>query len=287
MLSRLDFVALLDQRGRTLQLQCALPQLALVPERLVQREAVSQPFELVLDALSSGVNFETMFASHLPYQSAFAQVPLPAVPKDLERRVAELASVATASYDSRLAGAGAHQVSGRFSGPSSGAKLIAMWLLLAGLVVGYLAATRVPQWASPSTEPWVRKVSSYHSMYSRETVVDDGAGLAQAAALKARLLQQGLALRIPDLSAQGLRFVRAQQLQFDGKMVLQIVYLPSVGVPLALCLTPAPAQPERAVTLDGLQAVTWQSGAWAYVLIGGLPMAQLQTIRLQIPSALI
>ena len=58
LLSRLDFTALLDQRGRMLQLQCALPQLALVPERLVLREAVSQPFELVLDALSSSVNFE-------------------------------------------------------------------------------------------------------------------------------------------------------------------------------------------------------------------------------------
>ena len=56
--SRLDFVALLEQRGRMLQLQCALPQLALVPERLVLREAVSRPFELALDALSSSVNFE-------------------------------------------------------------------------------------------------------------------------------------------------------------------------------------------------------------------------------------
>ena len=226
---------------------------------------------------------ETMFASRLPYQSAFAQVPLPAVPKDLERRIADLASVATASAETRLVGAGTQQV----SGPLSGFKFTWMLLLLAGLLVGYAAATRLPQWAIPNAEPWVRKVSNYHSMYSRETVVDDGAGVAQAAALKTRLQQQGLALRIPDLSSQGLRFVRAQQLQFDGKMVLQIVYLPSAGVPVALCLTPASAQPERSVSLDGLQAVTWQSGAWAYVLIGGLPMAQLQTIRLQIPSALI
>jgi type VI secretion system secreted protein VgrG len=56
--SRLDFAALLDQRGRLLQLQCALPALALIPERLVLREAVSQPGEMVLDCLSTSRHFE-------------------------------------------------------------------------------------------------------------------------------------------------------------------------------------------------------------------------------------
>lgn len=35
--SRFDFQALLDQRGRLLQVHTALPTLALVPERLVMR----------------------------------------------------------------------------------------------------------------------------------------------------------------------------------------------------------------------------------------------------------
>ena len=56
--SRLDFARLLDQHGRMLQLQCALPALALIPERLVLREAVSQPFELLLDCLSTSRHFE-------------------------------------------------------------------------------------------------------------------------------------------------------------------------------------------------------------------------------------
>jgi type VI secretion system secreted protein VgrG len=51
--SRLDFSALLTQDTRLLQLSTALPDLALVPERLVMREALSQPYELVLDALSA------------------------------------------------------------------------------------------------------------------------------------------------------------------------------------------------------------------------------------------
>ena len=57
-LSRLDFAALLDQRGRMLKVETALPTLALVPERMVFREAVSEPFELVLDCLSTSVRFE-------------------------------------------------------------------------------------------------------------------------------------------------------------------------------------------------------------------------------------
>ncbi len=43
---------LLHQQGRMLQVETALPTLSLVPERMVLREAMGQPFEMVLDALS-------------------------------------------------------------------------------------------------------------------------------------------------------------------------------------------------------------------------------------------
>jgi type VI secretion system secreted protein VgrG len=56
--SRLDFAAFLDQRGRMLKLACALPELALVPERLRMREAVSTPFDIEVDCLSSSRHFE-------------------------------------------------------------------------------------------------------------------------------------------------------------------------------------------------------------------------------------
>ncbi len=56
--SRLDFTALLDQRGRMLRLESALPTLALVPERMVFKDAVNQPFELVLDVLGASAFFE-------------------------------------------------------------------------------------------------------------------------------------------------------------------------------------------------------------------------------------
>ncbi|MEO7057684.1 MAG: type VI secretion system Vgr family protein, partial [Caldimonas sp.] len=56
--SRLDFEALLDQRGRMLKVETALPSLALIPERMTMREHVDKPFELVIDCLSTSVRFE-------------------------------------------------------------------------------------------------------------------------------------------------------------------------------------------------------------------------------------
>ena len=56
--SRLDFSALLGQQGRMLQVETALPALALVPERMVMKDAIGRPFELTLDCLSTSAHFE-------------------------------------------------------------------------------------------------------------------------------------------------------------------------------------------------------------------------------------
>jgi type VI secretion system secreted protein VgrG len=56
--TRMDFAPLLDQHGRMLQVATALPSLALIAERLVMKEAVSRPFDLTLDCLSTNAHFE-------------------------------------------------------------------------------------------------------------------------------------------------------------------------------------------------------------------------------------
>jgi anti-sigma factor RsiW len=76
-----------------------------------------------------------------------------------------------------------------------------------------------------------------------------------------------------------LRFMRAQQLQFDGKLVIQLVYLPQTGPPVALCLTPATPQSNRAATLDQQQVLAWQNGVWAYALVGQLSRPDMQRLR--------
>ncbi len=240
-----------------------------------------------------------MQVSRLPYHSAYGQQPMPAVPAGLRAQVEELASVALASrelasreFASRELAAREMAVAGgapddrraKGSWPRAAGWFAAMLVMLAiGWVAGYLGGQRTQ--AAP-VEPWVRMVSSYHSMYARDTVLDGGVATAQVAALKARLaIQHGLSLTIPDLEADGLSFVRAQQLQFNGKMVLQLVYLPKQGLPIALCLIPSGQQAERSLTIDGQQAVTWRSGDWGYLLIGQKPLPELERLRGKLMAA--
>ena len=224
-----------------------------------------------------------LFASRLPYRSAFELDVPPPVPVALQARIAELASVANANTAEVLALAGA-SAGGQLPAappPGSGrpAGLWAMLLLLSGVLLGCLLAAALVTVQQRQAEPWLRSVITYHTMYSRETVTDGGPALGQAQAVALRKAlhdQQGLELTVPDLRAQGLQFVRAQRLQFDGRTVLQLVYLPERGAPVALCLMPAASQPERALALDGQQALAWHAGGWAYVLIGALPLEQLR-----------
>jgi anti-sigma factor RsiW len=213
-------------------------------------------------------------ASRLPYRAAFEQQTMPPVPAGLRARVEELGAVAEASHS-----AAATRTGGRSPRPAAVAAGRFAWLavLVAGLALGYWAGARQ---RPEDIEPWVRRVADYHAMYARETVLDGGVGAAQVEALKTRLkVETGLDLRIPDLSGAGLRFVRAQQLRFDDKMVLQLVYLPAEGLPVAVCLTPASSQPERTIAIGGQEAITWHASGWAYLLIGQMTAPQLARVR--------
>ena len=226
---------------------------------------------------------ETMTASCLPYEAAFTHRPTPSTPARLTTRVEELVRVAEASREMQLVTAG-----GSGWGPGS-PHYGFLWGCLTAIVLfaiyGGVMRLRQP---TESIEPWVQKVSSYQSMYTRDTVVDDGTGPSQALVLKRRLQERsGMSLNVPDLTGEGLRFVRAQLLQFDGRPVLQLVYLPATGGPVALCLTQAATQTEHALTLEGLQVVTWESEGWAYALLGSQPLSKLREIRRALPAAII
>ena len=257
-------------------------------------------------------------ASRLPYFQAFAQQAAVPVPPTLTAHVDALLAPPGAApapaFLGALAGSAASAAKVAASGGLSGASAVAghgpaaapdrrgagpssLWWtglgMLLSLFAGLAAATWLQPSAPPLADPWVRKVASYHAMYARETVQDgESAGQISTQALPTqallrRLQQQGLSLRIPDLSGQGLQFVRAQQLQFEGRPVLQLVYLPRRGLPVAVCLMPATAQAEQAVQVDGQHALTWFANGWAYVLIGSLPAPDMQQIRRSLPTALL
>jgi anti-sigma factor RsiW len=225
-------------------------------------------------------------ASRLAYQQAYASVPVPPVPAALHAHLAGLLPAAVATESLAWAGP-AHAPR---QAPRDGSRWKAPALLWFGLLIVCLAALVIAALQRPAAEPWLRSVMSYHAMYSRDTVTDSGpeTGPAQLQALRQVLQAQlGLDLRAPDLSPQGLQFVRAQRLQFEGKLVLQLIYLPRQGEPVALCLMQAASQPERALTSGAQHALAWHRGGWAYVLVGTMAPEQLQALRQQLGSSII
>jgi anti-sigma factor RsiW len=223
-----------------------------------------------------------LFASRLPYRSAFESQPLPPVPAELQARVAELVAVAAGQPELAMAGGAPAPSDWRRS-----RVLSVMLALLLGLLGGYGLSQIAAPTSRPQIEPWLRSVVTYHAMYARETVTDSGADAqGQLPALRKAVQDQfKLDLNPPDLSAQGLKLVRAQRLHFEGRTVLQLVYLPQQGAPVALCLMPAPNQPERQFVQEGQQALSWHADGWAHVLIGSLPPQQMQAIRKQLPAS--
>lgn len=90
--------------------------------------------------------------------------------------------------------------------------------------------------AQTGMSAWVLAAVTYQRMYARDTVAFDAPNPATAAHTVERIRRDyGLPIRIPDLRAAGLTFMRIQRLTFDHKPPVQIVYLPENGSPVALC----------------------------------------------------
>jgi anti-sigma factor RsiW len=119
--------------------------------------------------------------------------------------------------------------------------------------------------------PWVMAAVSYQQLYTRDTEAFTRPDIqASSQTVNAVRHDDGIALRIPDLSAAGLTFKRVQRLEFHNRALVQIVYLPEKGPPIALCVIKE-HKPDQAVSprnVDGMQVVSWRQGELGYALIG-------------------
>jgi anti-sigma factor RsiW len=119
--------------------------------------------------------------------------------------------------------------------------------------------------------PWVAAAASYQQLYSRDTLANVEADLALVTKTASQIRNDdGLAVRIPDLSAFGLTFKRVQRLRFNDKPLVQIVYLPERGAPVALCVMKEP-KPDAALAMRhvaSMTVVTWRQSELGYALIG-------------------
>jgi anti-sigma factor RsiW len=234
-------------------------------------------------------------ASRLDFQHAFAQQNLPPVPDSLKLKVDEMvrAHRARESNDSALPPgekAPSEPVRSRL-------RSMPVWLAAAcvagafacGLFVrlGPLASGGAQMAASAEVSPWVAAAVSYQKLYTRDTVAymrQDPAAAAQI--VRDIRSEDRLALRVPDLTSAGLTFKSVQRLRFNNKPLVQIVYLPQNGPPIALCVM-KDAKPDRPVatkTVDAMDVATWRQAELTYALIGQSGDADLAALGKRISN---
>lgn len=217
-------------------------------------------------------------ASRLPYEAAYAQQSLPELPAALNHRVAQLLEVAGSQETSR----------GPFSLSRTGQGVAAAVLAISCLATGYLLGNgqaRVENTVSAELprqtdaigeerdhhDALVRRVADYQSLYAAATVEGIDNGEADARIMMDRLRKTGWTnVGVPDLSDQGYEFVRAQQLGFNGRPLVQLVYKRPGSAPLALCYMPITAvadKPIRHEVIHGLGTLDWIADGQSFVLV--------------------
>ncbi len=224
----------------------------LSPERRAEVEAAAA------GSPNLGARLHAMRASVLPYGAAFAAQTLPPVPPRLSARVAELLTDSPGrqrreSSWPRLATAFA-------AGLLCCAVALRLWSTGPGLLP-----------SAAQVSPWIQAVADYQQLYSRETLanVSEDHQLSEHVISDLRTVD-GLNVRVADLRSAGLTFKRVQRLSFNHQAVVQMVYLPEYGEPVAVCVTRDSRSDEapHLHQIGELSTVAWRRDNLGYVLLG-------------------
>jgi hypothetical protein len=244
-------------------------------------------------------------ASKLPYEEAFSKQKLPPVPSSLSASIDAMVRAHAAARPSPAA-ANDQLALETASGSSdttpirSRLRSTPAWLgaaFAAGIACCAVAMTWFPlaggvgeaiNGPSPAVAAWVQAAAGYQQLYARETVAplvpDTDASARTVAAIRQ---DDKLAVEVPDLRADGLEFKRVQRLRFHGRPLVQIVYLPKEGAPIALCVMAQSRPPTDHVVgqeIAGMNVVTWNKGALGYALIGSQQGVDLTALAKRIAA---
>lgn len=251
--------------------------MAWVDGELSSHEA-AEVADLVARSPEAQAQAAAMAVSQLPYREAFEHQHQPEIPA---RLAASIAVLTEASRDraTPMPPLGGRQPS-RWQG---------VWIAMA-FVAGVgctLGGMRFWESTEEAESPWITAVTQYQEMYVRDTLVQ----VHDNAALSARTLadiqtQDRMPIVIPDLQSANLEFKRVQRLRYGDKPVVQMVYMPASGDPIALCAAPD-IRPDKAMQQrmdENLSVVTWRSGNISYMLVGRSTPATLRDISERIRS---
>ncbi|TKC86925.1 anti-sigma factor [Trinickia terrae] len=223
-------------------------------------------------------------ASQADYRAAFEQQALPPLPASLVGSIDALIREHRDAADSPRSAAGAPRRSRLRTVPSWLAAACVAGAFCTGLLLRPAppAATTV---AASGMSPWVTAAADYQSLYTRDTVAYTQADMNGAATVVEDVrAKDHLDVHVPDLSRAGLEFKAIRRLNFHNKPLVQIVYLPKEGPPVALCVIREPKSDAalQARTVDAMQVVTWRQAQLGYALIGKPGSADLEAIGKQI-----
>lgn len=250
---------------------------------------------------------ERLRASRLPYRDAFAAQRLPDLPDALRLRIETMASAAQA----RAAGEPVAAASTGAPGPEAASPaagnvhaLPALWLA-AAFVAGAFCAGLVQQFAAGgfgsgaagsgatlasagAKKPWISVAADYQQLYTRDTIANLQPDPAISSAIVGAIRSDdGIRLRVPDLRMAGLTFKAVDRLRYDGKPLVQIVYLPEHGTPVALCVM-KDARPDQSIAqreMHGMTVVSWRQNELSYALIGKPDSGDLEAVARQISGS--
>ncbi|PCJ89192.1 MAG: hypothetical protein COA54_00170 [Thiotrichaceae bacterium] len=152
--------------------------------------------------------------------------------------------------------------------------------LVAGLIVGLIISLLYNQINTEDRSDWIVQVAEYQRFYVRNTVESTNPpNTIQTEKLRQQLSQAlGSPIKkIPDLTAFKLTFMRGQILEVNNQPLIQLVYLPENGKPIALCITPNTSSISQPVSgnTQGMSLVHWRTKSKRVVLIGNHPVELL------------
>lgn len=149
-----------------------------------------------------------------------------------------------------------------------------------------------PKVSTSTTLTWQDAAARAHALLSRAGLEAGLESEADPGLIAFRLAKAiGPAIKLPDLQADGLSFVRAQLLQHEDKSLAQILYLPATGAPLALfAVADEGTKQQPQLGREGaVGMVSWSEGDVAYLLAGkqddALLLRLAEKIRREPPPA--
>lgn len=200
-------------------------------------------------------------ASCLPYRAAFEHQVLPELPRASVERVNSLVSVSQA--------------------PFAALRSRRHWFGVGAAIAASFASGVLLPWRmgwDDNDSGWVKAIANYQSMYVRDTVEQAADSADRLSTLISGFDgEQRQALFVPDLRAANLTFKRVQRLGYGNLPLIQMVYLPVSGKPVALCALPMKRADSAVQTrlVDGLSVASWHRHGIAFVFAAEMPRRQV------------